>query len=226
MPAFEDLLAVAYKSDLVLGRRLQKNRGLSAQEALTSVLQQAAGDATLAELVRTRRQLKLDTAQKLETRRKASAAAFELKKQQRQPDPDAWLAWFDGSAHPNPGKLGVGGVLKSPDGETIWISRAAGQGNSGEGEYLALIAVLQEAVRRQPKKLLVYGDSQVVINDMLQAGKAGARGLEVYRMQARQLIAQLEAVTLSWIPRHKNAEADALSQKAISMSLQQAIGAS
>ncbi|HTD05786.1 ribonuclease HI family protein [Undibacterium sp.] len=214
MPNFEDLLAAAYKSDLVLSRRLQKNGGLSEREALTQVLLQAAGDKSLGELLLQRRQIQLNTAHKLDMRRQAKAAAFARKKLEKQPDASAWQAWFDGSTHPNPGKMGIGGVLKSPDGQTIRISFAAGHGNSSEGEYLALIAVLQEAVRLQPEKLQVYGDSQIVINDISLTGSSGARGLEHYCVQARQLIAQLKTVSLTWVPRHKNMEADALSQQA------------
>lgn len=215
MPKLEDLLAVAYKADLALSRRLQKNSGLSAHQALRQVLQQAAGDRPLGELLQQRRQIKLDTAHKRDLRRQARAAALTQKQRDRQPDATAWQAWFDGATHPNPGRIGVGGVLKSPGGQIIRISFAAGQGNSSEGEYLALIAVLQEAVRRQPEKLQVYGDSRVVIDDVRQAGNKGASGLQHYCIEVRQLLMQLKTVTLTWIPRHRNAEADALSQQAI-----------
>ncbi len=226
MPNLEDLIAIAYKAELVLCRRMQKKQGVPELQALQHILQQAAGDASLAGLtgltgltglIHARQQLRLDTAQKLHARRQASAQLRAQKKLSALPDPSAWLAWFDGSAHPNPGKMGIGGVLKGPDGQTLRISQPAGQGNSSEGEYLALIAVLREAVRLQPEKLVVYGDSQVVINDVLDTGTAGARGLQHYAAQARHLLAQLEQVTLTWIPRHRNAEADALSQQAIRM---------
>ncbi|GGC68649.1 ribonuclease HI family protein [Undibacterium terreum] len=217
MPEFEELLIAAYKSEMVLSRRLQKKLGLSPCDALVQVLQHAAGTHTLDELLRQRRQLKQDAVTRRDTHRREKAQAYAAKKLLAQPDAAAWQAWFDGSTHPNPGRMGVGGILKSPDGAVVRISRAAGQGNSSKGEYLALIAVLQEAVRLQPKKLQIYGDSQVVINDVMQQGGKTASGLESHRAQARQLMAQLNLLSLTWVPRHKNAEADALSQQAIKL---------
>ncbi|WP_394780019.1 ribonuclease HI family protein [Undibacterium sp.] len=214
MPDFEDLLAIAYKADMVLSRRLQKQAGLTPCDALTQVLLRAAGSDSLEELVLQRKRLLQHTAHKHAIRQQARGQAYAAKKLLRQPDASAWLAWFDSSVYPNPGRMGIGGVLKSPDGRTIQISRAAGHGSSSDGEYLALIAVLQEAVRQQPDRLTVYGDSQVVINDVMQTGGSGASGLAQYRAQARALMTQLKSVTLAWIPRHRNTEADALSQQA------------
>jgi len=113
---------------------------------------------------------------------------------------------------PTPGKWASADLLKSPDGRTVEISFAAGQGDSNEAEYLALIAVLEEAVRIQPEKLVVYGDSQVVIGAM---SRVGAYKLQAHSAQVRRLLAQLNAVTLTWIPREKNCAADALSQQAL-----------
>ena len=57
--------------------------------------------------------------------------------------PLAWRGWFDGSAHPNPGKLGIGALLLGPNGERIEVSEAAGHGSSSDAEYAALTAVLR-----------------------------------------------------------------------------------
>ncbi len=206
--------AIAYNTELVLSRRLQKNSGLPEPQALVQILLQAAAGRSLDELVQARRELQRTAERQLQMRRDEKAAALERRKRAREPDASSWQAWFDSSVYPNPGRMGIGGVLKSPDGQVIQISRAAGYGSSSEGEYLALIAVLQEAVHWQPDRLVVFGDSQIVINDVLQAGAAGARGLEHYRAQAKGLMGHLRSVALSWIPRHRNMEADALSQRA------------
>ena len=131
--------------------------------------------------------------------------------------PLAWRGWFDGSAHPNPGKLGIGALLLGPNGERIEVSQAAGYGNSSEAEYAALTAVLQAALalRPPPAQLLLYGDSQVVINDVLGTTPTGAKGLEAQRASVVALLLQLHDVTLRWLPRHRNGEADKLSQLAI-----------
>jgi ribonuclease HI len=111
--------------------------------------------------------------------------------------------------------MGIGGILKNPDGTLTEISFNAGHGDSSEAEYRALISVLQAAIKAKPAQLVIYGDSQVVINDVNPTSASAAKALTTWREQARQLITQLPNVTLQWIPRHKNAAADALSQRAV-----------
>jgi len=222
---FQTLLAIAYKKEAALARRLAKRTGASPHEALTQVLEQVAGDRPLGELIAARasaaRAAAIDTETRLVAREQARADALAHRREKDRPDPCAWLGWFDGSTHPNPGKMGLGGLLLSPAGERVEICVAAGQGDNNQAEYLALIALLEAAVRAQPAKLIVYGDSQVVIDGVRQAPSApgapggGAAVLSPYCERARQLISQLRAVELRWIPRRRNVAADALSQHAV-----------
>jgi ribonuclease HI len=217
---FQILLAIAYKKEAALGRRLAKSSGASPHEALMQVLQQVAGDRPLGELVAAREAAARVAANRAESRlaarRQARADALTNRREKNGPDPGAWLGWFDGSTHPNPGKMGLGGLLLSPAGERVEICAAAGHGDNNQAEYLALIALLEAAVRAQPAKLIVYGDSQVVIEGVTQQVRGGgAAGLSHYCERARQLISQLRSVELRWIPRRRNAAADALSQHAV-----------
>jgi ribonuclease HI len=147
-------------------------------------------------------------------RRAARALAEAQRKQGPLAAPDTWQAWFDGSARPNPGACAIGALLRSPAGKTIEITRTAGYGNSSEAEYRALIAVLEAALHEKPPALAVYGDSQVVIDDVNGPEHAAAQALLPYRSAVHALLAQLGTVTLRWIPRHRNTAADALSQRA------------
>lgn len=143
------------------------------------------------------------------------ARAEKLARQVVATSPAAWRAWFDGSAHPNPGRIGIGVLLSGPAGERIEISRRAGHGSSGDAEYLALIAALEKAVELGVPELLVYGDSQVVVQDALLSPQAGAKALEEHRARVGQLMAALAQVHVRWVPRHKNGDADRLSQQAV-----------
>ncbi|MCE3261495.1 MAG: ribonuclease family protein [Pseudoduganella sp.] len=143
------------------------------------------------------------------------ARAEKLARQAAPASPAAWRAWFDGSAHPNPGRIGIGVLLSGPAGERVEISRRAGQGSSGDAEYLALIAALEMAVELGVPELLVYGDSQVVVQDVLLAPQAGAKALQEHRARVAQLMAALALVHVRWVPRHRNGEADRLSQQAV-----------
>jgi len=219
---FQILLVIAYKKEAALGRRLAKRTGASPHDALTQVLQQVAGDRSLGELIAAResaaRAAANDAESRLVARQQARSDALANRREKDRPDPAAWLGWFDGSTHPNPGKMGLGGLLLSPIGERVEICLAAGQGDNNQAEYLALIALLEAAVRAQPAKLIVYGDSQVVIDGVTRARSVrggGAAVLSHYCERARQLISQLRAVELRWIPRRRNVAADALSQHAV-----------
>jgi ribonuclease HI len=215
---FDELFQIAYKRERATSRRIAKLTALTAHASLVQTLEKSAGAASLADLVRARRLERAASLRAAEIRREDRAAARAARSLQPSTrDAFAWHAWFDGSAHPNPGKIGIGGLLESPNGEVVEISAVAGHGDSCKAEYLALIAVLEAALSRQPapEKLVIHGDSQVVIEDVLRDATRGAPSLSSYATHARELIAQLADVRLQWIPRHRNTIADALSQSAI-----------
>lgn len=225
-PTFDELASAAYKGERATARRLAVRQHLSEVQALQQVLTVAAGQAGLAALCAARAALRQRELDQNAARRAARDAEKDQQRAQRGarrqaalPSAQAWRGWFDGSAHPNPGRIGIGALLCGPAGERVEISRCCGYGNSGEAEYLALTALLQAATEAGARDLLLHGDSQVVINDVnlgveaLAAGR-GAKGLEGYRARVMALLAQLGDVRVTWVPRHRNAEADRLSQAA------------
>ncbi|SAL75517.1 ribonuclease HI family protein [Caballeronia telluris] len=209
---FEELLSIAYKKERAQSRRLSKGASISAREALVKTLEKAAGGQSLGDLVHARR-LAHARAHEAAQAREASRAKPRLRAHHRGSPHEhgAWLAWFDGSAMPNPGRIAIGAVLRSPHGETLEISAAAGHGDSSKAEYLALISVLEAALDRRAEKLVIYGDSRVVIDDV--KGVAGAAVLAAHAALARRLIGELGEVHLHWIPRVRNSIADALSRR-------------
>jgi ribonuclease HI len=211
----QHLHAIAFKAERIASRRLAQRRGIPLQEALQTTLEQAAGARGLALLVSERQAvLAADAARSAE--RAANRARALAARQQRHDGPATpWRAWFDGSAHPNPGRCGIGALLTGPASERVEISRPAGYGNSSEAEYMALIAVLEAALAAGASGLTVYGDSQVVINDVAAPPQSRSPALQGMREAAVALIAQLDNVSLRWVPRRKNPEADALSQRAV-----------
>lgn len=209
----EALVHAAYKGERVASRRLAARDGIPEMAALRQTLTELAGPQGLAALLAERTALQLRDAARREQKQQDKAAQLAARQAGRQPAADAWCGWFDGSAHPNPGRIGIGAVLCGPAGQRLEISRREGYGNSGEAEYLALTALLEAALPMRPPVLVVYGDSQVVVNDVNQ-GQAGAKGLEGHRARVVQLLAQLDKVSLCWIPRHRNGVADQLSQRA------------
>jgi len=211
---FEMLATAAFKGERVAARRLAARTQVSEAQALLQVLTLAAGTHGLAQLLVERQALR----QRDERRRAGREADAAHKLAQRKAGMQAtaaWRGWFDGSAHPNPGRIGIGALLCGPDGQRVEISRRAGHGNSSEAEYLALTALLEAAREMGATELAVHGDSQVVINDVNLYAARGAKGLEEHRARVMALMAALGAVNLRWVPRHRNGDADRLSQQAI-----------
>lgn len=207
------LFEIAHKKEIAASKRLAEQTGMSPDAALREVMQQSAGSQSVAQLAAQRQEDRERAAQRVAAARQRKIEARAVKLQAQAIDPSAWCAWFDGAAHPNPGRMGIGGLLQSPSGAKMEISFHAGDGDSSEAEYRALIAVLEAAVAAQAAPLVIHGDSRVVIDDV--HALRGARALSGWRERARALIAQLPDVTLRWIPRAKNAAADTLSQQAV-----------
>ncbi|SDH70044.1 ribonuclease HI family protein [Propionivibrio dicarboxylicus] len=129
---------------------------------------------------------------------------------------NTWKAWFDGATKgTNPGIRGIGGVLRGPAGELIEISEEIGHGTNNEAEYTALMAVLDAAIQAGVEDLIVYGDSQLVINQVNGAWLIKAKELVPLCKTAISLKAQIPNIKLCWVPRTENVEADALSKKAL-----------
>jgi ribonuclease HI len=211
---YAHLLSAATKSELSASRELVRRTGCSPEQALRQTLEASAAAGTLAQLLAERALRREASAARILVRDAERAAAVARRRLRHDGPPTAWRAWFDGSAHPNPGACGIGALLTGPAGERIEIARAAGYGNSSEAEYRALIALLEAAVQAGAHGLTIYGDSKVVIDDFNGSDSAAAPSLGELRQAALALTAQLRGFTLRWIPRHKNSEADALSQRA------------
>lgn len=215
MISFEQFYAIAYQRERVVGRRLALRLGIPLELALRQTLLASHPDCSLEQLLdmrqdelaarQTRRVERQQ--QRLQTRERKLAAAA--------PSSDSWQAWFDGACHPNPGKMGIGVLLRSPVGSETEISMMVGSGDSSEAEYRALIALLETANAEQVQKLVIYGDSRVVIDDVQNDETRGSQILQPLRDRAQRLLTTLPNVRWCWIPRKRNAAADALSQAAI-----------
>jgi len=208
------LLAAAFKGELATSRKLAARTGMPEAEALRATLTLSAGQAGLEQLLAARAAARLRGEHGAALRR-AHAAAALARRQAAPAATPAWRAWFDGSARPNPGRCGIGAVLEGPGGVRVEVSRDTGHGNSSEAEYQALIAVLEAALDHGAGSLAIHGDSQVVIDDVQAPDSAAAPALRAYRTRARALLERLPGATLRWIPRHKNSQADLLSQRAV-----------
>ncbi|KAM2045314.1 hypothetical protein ACFX1T_009523 [Malus domestica] len=86
-------------------------------------------------------------------------------------------------------------------------------------EYQALILRLQMAINMEIAALEIYGDSKLIINQLLTEYEVRKDDLVPYFQLATQLLQRFEAVTLEHVPRKENQMADALANLASSMTL-------
>jgi ribonuclease HI len=130
----------------------------------------------------------------------------------------AWTVHCDGTALPNPGRIGIGAVLTAPDGTRHTLSQATGtHGCNNEAEARALIAALQmlQNLGAENAVLNIHSDSSVLVAQL--GGAAPIVRLTQVFDEARQLLQQFGDVHLDWVPRHRNSEADALARAALGL---------
>lgn len=211
------LQRIAFHRERVAARRLAKRDGMPPATALRLILEGTAGGQSVPALIAERLQAQATAVARRTSRIDASRDRFIAKKAETATHPDTWLAWFDGSAVPNPGRLGIGAVLRAPDGKEIAISLAAGAGDGNAAEYMALIAVLEHALSARVARLIVHGDSQIIIGDLLGSAPIRTAALQGYRQTALRLMAGFRSIRLIWIPRAKNGAADRLARAAITL---------
>lgn len=126
-----------------------------------------------------------------------------------------FIGYFDGGSVGNPAIGAIGAYLKDTKGNIIWeTSKIVGLKTSIEAEYEALIALLHEIGFRGLKRVKIYGDSEVVINQVNSSHKVRQLS-STYRLcaEAQKLMVNRD-ITLKWIPRHKNTYSDHLCREA------------
>ncbi len=128
-------------------------------------------------------------------------------------DSQLWTVYIDGSATPNPGHMRIGGIAYAPDGSAHSFSQAiAHSGCNNEAEALAAIHALQWLHAQQVRAVLLHTDNSILAEQLSQASPKPIARLAYIYAQARALLPLFESVQLRWIPRHKNAVADALAR--------------
>ncbi|QNP48998.1 ribonuclease HI family protein [Diaphorobacter aerolatus] len=124
-----------------------------------------------------------------------------------------WLVYIDGSAMPNPGRLGIGGVVYAPDGGVHRFSqRLRRVGCNNEAEARAGIYALEWLHEMRAAHVLIHTDNSILADQLGLAVPKRIERLHAVYEKARNLARQFSSVRVQWIPRHKNAIADALAR--------------
>jgi ribonuclease HI/pterin-4a-carbinolamine dehydratase len=129
--------------------------------------------------------------------------------------------YADGGSRGNPGPSAGGYVLMDMDGAVL-VDRGIYLGitTNNQAEYQALKFALEEARKMHIRKVDVYMDSLLVINQMKGIFKVKNRDLWPIHDAIKQLVKSFEHVSFTQVPRELNKLADAAVNRALDEKLQ------
>ncbi|XP_074305071.1 uncharacterized protein LOC141640006 [Silene latifolia] len=126
---------------------------------------------------------------------------------------DVWDLYFDEAS--NYMGYGVGVLLISPTGEHVPVSiKLDFNVTNNAAEYEACFLGLPSALDWGVKKLIVHGDSSLMINQVDGSWKIRSQRLAPYQTRIEELAKYLEDIRYVHLPREENQFADAFSKLA------------
>ncbi|XP_073138018.1 uncharacterized protein [Henckelia pumila] len=124
-----------------------------------------------------------------------------------------WRVFVDGAS--GVGGSGVGIILISPAQEKIEIAvKLDFQASNNEAEYEAVIAGMQRARDVGVSHIIIYSDSQLVVQQVNKIFCTRDEKLIKYCKMIEELGASFNTWSIEQIPREENREADALDKRA------------
>jgi len=131
-----------------------------------------------------------------------------------------YTAHFDGSSKGNPGPAQCGWIIFDDQKNEVdrGVRKSQYKQTNNVAEYMGLIELLKYILFSNVVGLVdIYGDSKVIINQVNGKWKCKSSNLRQYYNKALEHIQSIEdhgkAVTITWVPREQNTEADNLAQK-------------
>jgi ribonuclease HI len=125
--------------------------------------------------------------------------------------PEHWIMYFDGAL--NLEGAGSSALLISPQGEQLkYVLQIHYKVSNNGAEYEALIHSLRIAVSLGIKRLLTFGDSKVVIEQVNKEWDCVKDTMDAYCAEIRKLKGHLEGIEFQHVPRNNNITADVLSK--------------
>jgi ribonuclease HI len=123
---------------------------------------------------------------------------------------------FDGGSRGNPGPAAIGIVIAAQDGTPlVTLGRCIGRATNNVAEYQALIAALTEAKKLGAKKIIVRGDSELIVRQMTGQYRVKNADLKPLWQKAQELFADFDSAAIEHNLRHHNTLADSLANLAL-----------
>ncbi|KAL5539705.1 hypothetical protein UlMin_045788 [Ulmus minor] len=139
--------------------------------------------------------------------------SLESAKELVPPPGSLWHLYVDGSSTDNCSGAGV--ILVSPEGVRLSCAlRFRFKATNNQAEYEALLAGLRLAKEVSAHHLLIYSDSQLIVNQVNLEYQAKGEKMAFYLEKAKELLGQFDTVTITQIPRNENTNTEALARLA------------
>lgn len=131
---------------------------------------------------------------------------------------DAVIIEADGGSRGNPGIAGSGTVVYTGDHKKVlreiaWVF--ADKVTNNVAEYRGLINGLRAAAELGAQTVTVFMDSKLVVEQMSGRWKIKHPDMQKLALEARDLMSGFQKVHFEWVPRKRNAKADALANEAM-----------
>jgi ribonuclease HI len=130
-------------------------------------------------------------------------------------------AYFDGLCEPNPGGVATFGFVikragkKIHEGHGLAGTPKTPQATNNVAEYTGLLKALEWLLAQKTAgPIVVRGDSDLIIKQVQGKYKVKSGLLAPLHGKVKELLEDLPDVTLEWIPRERNADADRLTNLA------------
>ena len=130
-----------------------------------------------------------------------------------------WKMFFDGAAQRD--GAGARVVFVTPEGDVLPYSFTLVKCCSNNvAEYQALILGLEMAMDSKTTRLEVFGDSKLIINQVLLVYEVKKPDLVPYCKYAIRLLAWFDYINIVYVPRSRNKQVDALAKLATALTVQ------
>lgn len=135
--------------------------------------------------------------------------------------------YIDGASRGNPGEAGIGIIIKSEQGNTLYSAAGySGKLTNNQAEYNAVIAalskikknpsLLSQDSRHEPYQIVLHSDSELVVKQLNGLYKVKEPELKKLYQQVKELIEAIPAkIKIIHIKREQNREADRLANTGI-----------
>jgi ribonuclease HI len=121
----------------------------------------------------------------------------------------------DGASRGNPGPAAIGVVIADASGrEVLAWGEAIGRTTNNVAEYRAAIAGLEKALELGARSVELRADSELLVHQVNGRYRVKNAGLRPLHAKVTELLGRFESWSAAYVPREKNARADALATAA------------